>query len=321
MKKLSIILALFGLVFFFTACDDDDNNDVKEPELTVKSKIRKQHDDALLVVTFGSTWEEPHKTYKNMIERFKAEFPDKDVYLSFTAKTCITRWGARTGEYFFSPELWLNALGEAGYKDITVQSMHVIPGEEFIILRDEYVGEFKENYPNIPIRLGNALLTSQEDIHKVGDVLLKAFKSKLDAGEAIAFMGHGNPKKEFIDGFDGKPHGVNQCYYDILNYMNAKYPKIFVGTVDYEPMLIEPTLEKMKEKLDNKGVVNLFPLMSIAGDHANNDMAGNEDDSWKVMMRKAGYTINKDNIVLKGLADYPEILDVWISHTKAILKK
>ncbi len=316
MKKLGIFLALLGLVFFFTACDDDDNNgDPNKPEL---AKIDKKHDNALLLVTFGSTWEDPHKTYKNMVAKYKEVFPDKDVYLSFTATTCIRRWGAKTGEYFLTPDLWLELLAKHKYKHITVQSMHVIPGEEYQTLKNEYVKLFKERHKDIPVILGDALLTSQKDINEVGDILMKKFKSKLDKGEAVAFMGHGNPKPEYIE-----ENNVNQCYIDIEKYMRAKYSNIFVGTVDYEPMLIEPTLEKMKSVLKKDAVVNLVPLMSIAGDHANNDMAGDEDanekpedQSWKVQMRKAGYKIDENNCILKGLADYPEILDVWIRHTK-----
>ncbi len=329
---------ILGLSFVFTSCEDDNSDQYREilnklDEIAKNqggnslADIKKMSDDALLLVTFGSTYPEPHKTYDNMLKAYRAQFPDKDIYLAFTATTTIRRWGAKTGEYFLTPDLWLTALRNAKYKTITVQSLHVIPGEEYIILRDEYVKGFKdynaENKIDIKVSLGDALLTSQEDIKSVGNSLMKVFKSNLEKGEAVVFMGHGNPKPEYID--DVKDvygeHGVNQCYYDIQRDMRAyeggKYAdKIFVGTVDYEPMLFDPTLEIINGKLNKKGIVNLFPLMSIAGDHANNDMAGDEDDSWKMGLKKAGYTINKDNIVLKGLADYPEILNVWIEHTK-----
>lgn len=312
MKKLRILFALLGLVFFFSACDNDDN---PTPEKEIV-KINKQHDDALLLVTFGSTWDVPHKTYENMVAAYKAEFPDKDIYLAFTSTICITRWGAKTNEYFATPDKWLQAMAKHNYKNITIQSLHVIPGQEYLLLKNKYVAEFKKAEPEISVSLGDALLTSDQDIQEVGDILIGAFKSRLDKGEVVAFMGHGNPESEYDN--------ANASYVKIQDYMHKKYGKtMLVGTVDYEPMLIAKILEQMKKEVKTGSVVNLTPLMSIAGDHANNDMAGDidtqaadDEQSWKIQMRKAGYKIEKHNCILKGLGDYPEIVNVWIRHTK-----
>lgn len=311
MKKLRILLALLGLGLFFSACDNDEKTLKKEIV-----KIDKKHDDALLLVTFGSTWDEPHKTYEKMIAAYKAEFPNKDIYVAFTSTTCITRWGAKTNQYFATPDKWLEAMEKHNYKNITVQSLHVIPGQEYLLLKDKYVAEFKKAHPEIPVTLGDALLVSDQDIQEVGDVLINAFKSQLDKGEAVAFMGHGNPESEYDN--------ANASYVKIQDYMHKKYGKtMLVGTVDYEPMLIDKVLEQMKQDVTAGSVVNLSPLMSIAGDHANNDMAGDIDteaaeneQSWKIQMRKAGYKIEQHNCILKGLGDYPEIVNVWIRHTK-----
>ncbi len=317
MKKLSIILAIFSLTFFFSSCEKDKENEKEVVE------INKQHDNALLLVTFGSTWDDPHHTYDEMVAAYKAEFPNRDVYLSFTSTICITRWGAKTDEYFATPDIWLDALAKHKYKEIAVQSLHVIPGEEYLLVRDKYVKEFKEKHPEIPVVVGDALLTSERDVQEVGDVLINEFKNKLDEGEALVLMGHGNPKAEF-----NGDHNVNASYENIQAYMNENYGNsIFVGTVDYEPMLIDKILEKMATNINEGSVVNLFPLMSIAGDHANNDMAGDEDpevgpeeQSWKIQMRAAGYQVAEENCVLKGLGDYPEIVNVWIRHTHEALE-
>ncbi len=326
MKKISIILALISLGLFFSQCEKDCDcgevkPDGKKPNELVN--IDKKHDNALLLVTFGSTYEEPHKTYKGMVEKFKKAFPNRDVYLSFTSTICITRWGAKTKEYYATPDIWLNALANNGYKNIAVQSLHVIPGEEYLLVKNYYIPRFQAEHKGIPVTLGHALLASDEDIAKVGDILLNKFKSQLDGGQTVIFMGHGNPKKEYIEDMPN----VNAGYVKLQENMQKKFPKqILVGTVDYEPTLIDKILPKMKEELGLKegAVVNLTPLMSIAGDHANNDMAGNreegvpeEEQSWKVQMTDAKYSVN---CVLKGLGDYPEIVDVWIKHAKESMK-
>lgn len=319
MKNLSLFLIAFVLTLSFSSCKKDDNNTAKDEIV----KIVKQHDNALLLVTFGSTWDEPHQTYKRMLDAYKAEFPEHDVYLSFTSTLCITRWGAKTKEYYATPDKWLEAMANHGYKKIAVQSLHVIPGEEYQLVKNKYIKEFVAKHKDIPVVLGDALLTTDQDIKEVGDALIKEYKTKLDKNEAVAFMGHGNPKPEFIN-----KNNVNASYVKIQDYMHKIYGKtIIVGTVDYEPMLIPEVLKQLKSDVPTGSVVNLVPLMSIAGDHANNDMAGDEDSkekpedqSWKVQITKAGYKIDNNNCILKGLGDYPAVLNVWIRHTKAILK-
>jgi sirohydrochlorin cobaltochelatase len=309
MKNLFKWMSAFILAaILFPACSDDsgDNNATVTP-------INKTKDTALLLTTFGSTWDDPHQTYKEMEKIFKNAFPNTDVYLSFTSTTCITRWGAETGEYYATPDLWLEAIGNAGYKNVYVQSLHVIPGEEFIMVRDYYVKNFKKKYENIPVVVGGPLLVSEKDIEEVGDVLYNTFKANLDKGEAIAFLGHGNPETSYSY--------ANRSYQNMRTYLQNKNPKFFVGTVDCEDMLIDFVVNDMATVLAPGTTINLSPLMSIAGDHANNDMAGDydpaesdEDQSWKVILTKQGYKVEKSNCILKGLGDYPAIVNVWVRH-------
>jgi sirohydrochlorin cobaltochelatase len=316
MKTVSkFFAALFMAALLLPACSDDNNPDNKEVV-----KINKTKSEALLLVTFGSTWEEPQKTYDGMIAIFQREFPNADVYLSFTSTTCITRWGAKTGEYYATPDLWLDAIGKSGYEKVRIQSLHVIPGEEFTILRDYYVKRFEKSYDNIPVVLGNPLLVSDEDIEEVGDALYKNFKSRLDNGEAFAFMGHGNPESSYSQ--------ANLSYRKIEEYMQTLDPKIFVGTVDCEDMLIDYVLEELTNSLPAQTTVTLHPLMSIAGDQANNDMAGELDttepadaQSWKVCLNAAGYTVGDNNCILSGLGDYPAIVNVWVRHLKEAIEE
>lgn len=314
MKKISLLLvAAIALASIFSSCSKKDEDNKKGPV-----KIEKKNDQALLLVTFGSTWDAPHKTFAAMKDAFKKQFPTYDVYISFTSTTCITRWGSKTGEYFATPDLWLDAIGKEGYKKVLVQSLHVIPGQEYEELV-KYVNDFKDKYANIPVGVGDALLTSDKDIEEVGDALYKTFKNQLDKGEAIAFLGHGNPDEKYLK--------ANKKYELLRSYIQKKDPKMYLGTVDYNAMLIDFVIDDLNKTFKKNGVVNLTPLMSIAGDHANNDMAGDEDpkekpedQSWKVQIKKAGYMVENKNCILKGLGDYSEIVNVWIRHSQEALK-
>ncbi len=326
MKKIFSMLvsmALIGTVCgSLTACDDDNDGE----KIPAALQYEKKHDTAILLVTFGSTYDEPHDTYDNQKAQFQAAFPDADIFFSFTSVTCINRWYAASGEQFITPDKWLGSFIDKGYKHVYVQSLHVIPGEEFQLLRDKYV---KSDYNFLvqdmepareEARCGTALLTSDKDIETVAKVLVDAFKTQLQAGEAVAFMGHGNPVSDYDH--------ANASYANIEKAMQA-YAKsaygnehVFVGTVDYPVMLIDYVIDEMNEKGVSKSTsVNLHPLMSIAGDHANNDMADvNDPESWISTIKAAGWTTVKPTV--KGLGDYKEINDVWIQHLRdAIAEK
>ncbi len=326
MKKffsMLVSVALIGTVCgSLTACDDDNDGE----KIPAALKYEKKHDTASLLVTCGSTYDEPHTTYENQMAQFKTAFPDADIFFSFTSVTCINRWYAASGEQFITPDKWLGSFIENGYKHVYVQSLHVIPGEEFQLLRDKYV---KSDYNFIvqdltPAReeacCGTALLTSDQDIETVAKVLVDAFKTQLQAGEAVAFMGHGNPVSDY-DHANASYEKIEQA---MQAYAKSAYGNgnVFVGTVDFPKMLIEYVIDEMNEKGVSKSTpVNLHPLMSIAGDHANNDMADEEDpESWISTIKAAGWKTVKPTV--KGLGDYKEINAVWIQHLRdAIAEK
>ncbi len=320
MKKIFSMLvsmALIGTVCgSLTACDDDNDGE----KIPAALKYEKKHDTAILLVTFGSTYDEPHATYEKQIAQFEEEFPDADIFFSFTSKTCINRWYAAKGEQFITPDLYLGSFIEKGYKHVYVQSLHVIPGEEFRVLHDKYV---KSDYNFIvqdmePAReeacCGTALLTSDKDIETVAEVLVDAFKEQLQKGEAVAFMGHGNP----VSAYDLANASYEKIEKAMQAYAKSAYGNgnVFVGTVDYPAMLIDYVIDEMNKKGVSKSTpVNLHPLMSIAGDHANNDMANESDDgSWISTIKAAGWTNVKPTV--KGLGDYEEINAVWIQHLR-----
>lgn len=283
--------------------------------------VRKRHDTAILLVTFGSTYDEPHETYDRQIAQFAGRWPEADIHFSFTSKTCINNWQAKSGEQFITPDLWMQWYRRQGYEKVYVQSLHVIPGEEFTLLRDYYFKNFKwdceRDGAEVTLSLGNALLTEREDIETVGTILVDTYAEALGAGDIVAFMGHGNP--------EGQYDFANQSYRDLERFMKEyalkKYgsDKVFVGTVDSEDMLIDKVLPKI-EAADPAHTrrVRLHPLMSIAGDHANNDMADAADpESWYSRIKAAGWT--QIDCAIKGLGDYPAVNDVWIGHLETAI--
>lgn len=322
MKKIfCFCLSVLVATSLLGSCSTDDGGD------RTPVHIDKKHDTALLLVTFGSTWKDPHATYEAQMAAFQEVFPNTDIYLSFTSKTCINRWYAATGEEFVTPDLWLEAFGLHGYKQVYIQSLHIIPGEEYSLLEEFYVKNFKWDFAEqiekgeMEVSLGEALLTNQESISAVAKVLVDNFAEQLQRGEAVAFMGHGNPEEKY--------YYANKSYEDIeaamQSYGKSTYGNgnIFVGTVDYPSMLVGYVIGQLKA--NNCTTVSLHPLMSIAGDHANNDMSADEipgvpleEQSWKIQIAAAGITVAETQ--RKGLGDYHTINEVWINHLKTAIR-
>lgn len=355
----------------FSSCSDNDDEESTDNPATKVVNETKQHDTAILLCTFGSTYNESLAVYADLIADFKAKFPDTDIYMSFTSRTCINRAEASTGEARYKLDQWLKAIGNAGYRRVAVQSLHVIPGEEYLSLMNTDV---KKNFmidwfPHIDVLKGANLLSTDEDTEGVAAVLYNHYKEKLaDKKHLVLLMGHGNPDSNY---------SANQKYADTQKALHAlaANKNIFVGTVDYGEMLFWPKEEEelaadripasqignypnciysqiMKYCADNnltpeEVTVYLAPFMSIAGDHAHNDLWGIEaiaegDDlsgvelntnefSWRERLEKIGFKVDrefeshpvgqadadhgiKDGCGIKALGSYPEIRRIWVNH-------
>ena len=340
MKKINLFImaALTAMLSFsFTACsNDDDDNNAKESNydkalsavqsVVNETKASSKHTTAMLLVTFGSTWQAPHDTYKGVQEQFAKAFPDADVYLAFTSSICISRCAA--GENtdpvnYYAPSYWLKAIGMAQYSTVCVQSLHCIPGEEFLRMRDTYVKDFHNDTDlpeayrsSVKVYVGGPLMADEADVNALATVLNKHFSSVAAKG-VMAFMGHGNP--------ESYNYGNGNIRYSQLEAALQKINKnYYVGTVDMKDNYVDNVIGRMHTAGFKTGAVELHPLMSIAGDHANNDMKGGvgetaKDGSWRSEMTKAGYTCPLNNCILKGLGDYTDVVDIWISHMKNAL--
>ena len=203
--------------------------------------------------------------------------------------------------------------------------MQVIPGEEYSRVIN-YIKDFANNslgdlddkyLSKVTLKLGTPLLNNVEDVANTARVINSLYQAQAAKG-VVAFMGHGNP-----DSYD--TYKANIRYTHLEEALQTYSPNYFVGTVDMPGNYKQDVLERMKEAGINSGTVNTYPLMSIAGDHAHNDMAGegeeywdaseedSEDNSWYEFFTHKGYSVKSN---LKGLLEVSQIRQLWINHTK-----
>ena len=359
MKKIkTFMLAAVAMALtapVFTACSSDDDNKTESivSEFSVndkkvaEQKAKSGKKEAVLLIAFGSTWNNAFLAFDKTIEAYEKEFPNADVYISFSSDICINR--ASIGENvddngnivrrdYYEPRYLLHAIGAAKYSKIYVQSLQVIPGEEFAAvvaavkkfmnngyignahLDDAYLAKLSEDEA---IRFGMPLLNSvDEDVPAVAKELNALYKNEAAQG-AVAFMGHGNP-----DSYD--TFKANVRYTQLENALQAYSNSYFVGTVDMPENYKQDVLDRMQKKGINNGKIFLHALMSIAGDHAHNDMAGegsdywdaeapeSEDNSWFEYFKNNGYdaSVPKTGLHPLGLLELEGVRNIWIKHTK-----
>lgn len=346
MKKIKFYLLAMAAMMLtavtFTACSDDDdsgnagNVDLYQDAVDNTVKAQKKHDKALLLVAFGSTWQEAFDSFDETLDVYKANFPDYDVFMSFSSAICINR--AAAGEhvaprYYYAPQYWLEAFGRVQYGEVRVQSLQVIPGEEYgrvINAMKDFAnnsrGDLDDTYlSTMKLYLGTPLMAQYpEDVDNLANALDANFKAQAAQG-VVAFMGHGNP-----DSYD--TYKANVRYAQLETALQGLNKNYYVGTVDMPENYKVQVLERMQDGNFKNGMVTCVPLMSIAGDHAHNDMGGDdgedmdnfevndegevEDMSWKVYFSKNGYDCTDETMVLKGLLRFANVRQLWIEHTK-----
>ena len=342
MKKIkSFLMAAIAMAFvapMFTACGDDDKSDTIDnivseytinDQMVANQKAKSGKNVAVLLVAFGSTWNNAFQAFDKTKAAYEAAFPNADVYMSFSSDICINR--ASAGENtdddgnivrrdYYEPRYLLHAIGAAKYSTIYVQSLQVIPGEEFAAvvaavkkfmnngyiasahLDDDYLARLEANES---IFLGMPLLSDPDkDVPQVAKELSALYSSEAQDG-TVAFMGHGNP--DTYDTFK-----ANIRYLQLEEALQAYSPKFFVGTVDMPDNYKQDVMARMEKNGITSGKLYLHALMSIAGDHAH------EDNSWFEFFGHKDYepivpVVNNHPL---GLLELPGVLQVWINHTK-----
>jgi sirohydrochlorin cobaltochelatase len=254
----------------------------------------------ILLVAFGSSIPEAQVFFKNIDKRVKNAFPGVPVRWAYTSHI-IRHKLAKEGKQLDSMEMALAKMMDEGFTHVAVQSLHTIAGEEYHgLVQNAYAfGQMSGGFERILV--GYPLLGKEDDLVKVTELIIKNIPKDRKKEDAVVLMGHGTH------------HPGNAFYAAMMYHFQQKDPNIFVGTVEGSP-----TIDDIKGLLLKKKIKKayLMPFMSVAGDHARNDMAGDEDDSWKSILTKAGI---KCVPVLKGTAEYNDIVDIWVAHLKTVL--
>jgi sirohydrochlorin cobaltochelatase len=248
----------------------------------------------ILLVAFGSSEASAQVSFENIDKKVKTAYPDTPVRWAYTS-TIIREKLARQGKVLDSPEVALAKMIDQKFTHVAVQSLHTIGGAEYHDLR-KTVGAFRIMGGFQKIILGYPLIATQEDMARAVTAIIGTIPPARQSDEAVVLMGHGTH------------HPSNAFYAALMFQLQLKDPNIFVGTVEGYPDvgLIKDLLLQKKIKR-----AYLMPFMSVAGDHAKNDMAGDEADSWTSILTKAGITCVP---VLKGTAEYDDFVDIWVDH-------
>ena len=262
--------------------EEEENYDTGDAKLDDPLNQDGIGEKELLVVSFGTSFNDNRRLTIGAIEQHLQEaFPDWSVRRAFTSQIIIDHVARRDGEVIDNVQQALDRAVANGVKVLLVQPTHLMNGFEYNDLRDELAG-YADAFDQI--LLGEPLLTIDRDYDMVAETLVDATAQYDDGETAIVFMGHGT---------EAESNGVYVKMQTVLS--EAGCENYFIGTVEAEPT-VQDVLEKVQAGSYRRVV--LRPMMIVAGDHANNDMAGDDPDSWKSVFEDAGYEVE---CVLDGL--------------------
>ena len=277
-------------------------------------------ENELLVVSFGTSFNDSRVAdIKGIEDALQAAYPDWSVRRAFTAQIIINHVQARDGEKIDNMDQALDRAVANGVKNLVVQPTHLMHGAEYDEMC-EAIEQYKDKFESVSIAeplLGEVgsdatvINADKEAVAKaitaaaVADSGFESLDAAKDAGTAFVFMGHGTA------------HVAKVTYSQMQTQMqHLGYENVFIGTVEGEPE--ETSAEAVIEAVKAAGYTNvvLRPLMVVAGDHANNDMAGSDDDSWKTMFEAAGFTVDCQ---IHGLGEIADVQALYVAHTKAAI--
>ena len=256
--------------------------------------------DAILVMSFGTTFPDTRaKTIEATVNEIKAAHPGTKVVLAFTSHIIIDRVKANEGLTVPTPEQALEQLKAEGYNRVALTSLDVIPGMEYAYktaVYDMYKTQFKKMTMGTPLMYWMGQEGQADDV-EAAMAAIGSQLPKMGRKDAVLVMAHGTPDP-------------SNAYYAVMqDRLDALYGgKVMIYTVEGWPRL-ENVIPKLKEK----GVKNvtLMPLMMVAGDHANNDMAGDEEDSHKTILQKEGFKVNT---YIHGIGENKNVRSLFVEH-------
>lgn len=252
---------------------------------------------ALIAVSFGTSYPETRKkSIEAVEEKLAKEYPEFDVFRAFTSNKVIKKIKEQEQMTILTVDQQMQKLIAEGYKEIYVQPLHIIPGSEYSKALHQAM-RYKDQLELI--KVGKPLLSSMEDYQKIV-AWLEKLSQDLKTDEALVLMGHGSQHSAFT-------------VYACLDHMLLEKP-IFICAVESYPE-ITLLIERLKKSSYKK--IKLYPLMLVAGDHATNDMASDEEDSWKSQLEQAGFAVEA---YLKGMGEAAEIQQQFFEHAAAMME-
>ena len=281
--------------------EDEENYETGDASLDDPGNQDEIGENEILVVSFGTSFNDSRRLTIGAIENaIREAFPEWSVRRAFTSQIIIDHVNKRDGVKIDNVKEALDRAVENGVKNLIVQPTHLMAGLEYHDLEEE-VMSYADAFESIT--MGENLLAEDGDFEEVAKIIT-ARTAEYDDGEtAICFMGHGTEAES------------NAVYAKMQEVLAADgFENYFVGTVEATPSL-EDVMAAVGEG-EYKRVV-LMPLMVVAGDHANNDMAGDEEDSWKSQFEAEGYSVE---CVLEGLGQQPEIQQLYVEHLQKFVE-
>ncbi len=322
MKKLLASLLCAALALSLTACgapaaptasvsapavsasapaEDGENYDTGDASLDDPLNQDGIGDKELLVVSFGTSYNDSRRLTIGAIEKaIAAACPEWSVRRGFTSQIIIDHVKQRDGEVIDNVTEALDRAADNGVKTLVVQPTHLMDGYEYNDLVDE-LAQYADAFERLAV--GEPLLTRDDDFRRVMEAVAASTKEYDDGKTAVCLMGHGT---------EADSNAVYQTMQE--TFSEAGYQNYFVGTVEASPSL-EDVLGAVKQGSYERVV--LLPLMIVAGDHANNDMAGDED-SWKAAFEAAGYQVE---CLVRGLGELEEVRQLLVEHAQAAVEK
>ena len=294
---------------------------------TTAGEYRVEHKHAVVLAMFGTTVEPALQGLLNIRQQMRRAYPGTPVRIAFTSNIIRKIWQKRAKDPDYArahpevpadilrvqgPLATIANLQDAGYDTIVVQPTHIAPAEEFLDLTSYVqalasIDTIKKKFkPFHKLVIGRPLLGTFGPAHPYGEDIKAAVRAmKPDADRArqqsaaLVYMGHGNDFFPSGGSYLQFQHEMRQAYPDVLTV---------VGTVEGYPGL-DQVVAQLKEAGVRKVVVQ--PFMIVAGDHATNDMAGPEEDSWKSVMEKAGIDVVP---VLHGMGENDRVAEIFVRH-------
>ena len=293
MKKLLsvVVIAVLSMSMLLTGCGEKKDS----------GNTSASSDKEILIVSFGTSYSNSrHVTIGAIEDAIREAYPDYQVRRAFTAQIIIDKLKKEEKSEIDNVKQALDRAVKNGVKTLVVQPTHLMNGLEYNELKKE-LDKYKDKFDKIA--LGEPLLTSDDDYKKVIAAITSDTKEYRDGETAICFMGHGTEAKS------------NKVYSTLQEKLKAAgYNDYFVGTVEAKPS-VDDLIAQVKESGKYKKVI-LQPLMVVAGDHANNDMAGDDKDSWVTKFKASGFEVKP---VLRGLGQIYDIQKIYLEHVKAAI--